>query len=42
MVTGQERFQKFTVGLMTTVIHLTMDFVPQNVPMKEGEEVLHH
>jgi hypothetical protein len=35
MVTGQEKFQKFIVGLMTTVIHHDDDFVPQNVPMKE-------
>jgi hypothetical protein len=38
MVTGLEKFQKFTVVYDYSNL-ITTDFVPQNVPMKPGEEV---
>jgi cytochrome c oxidase subunit 1 len=35
--------QKYTDGHMITVnLVLREDFVPQNVPMQPGEEILHH
>jgi hypothetical protein len=40
-VTGRE-FLWFIVGHMISNPNYEEDFVPQNVPMKEGEEVLHH
>jgi hypothetical protein len=41
MVTGRESFQWFIVGHMITAILIMRKILLQNVPMKEGEEVLH-